>query len=149
MIFVEISDSYRAQINANLLVKAAQATLEYEKTSPDTDVTILISDDNQLQQLNLEFLHVNAPTDVLSFQGGYSDPETGHPYLGDVAISFPQAKSQASVAGHSIEIEIQLLIVHGILHLLDYDHAEHDAKIKMWSAQADILAQLGYSIDLP
>ena len=75
------------------------------------------------------------------------NPETPfervEPYLGDILISMPRASQQAAVAGHPLEAEVQLLVVHGVLHLLGYDHAEPEEKRRMWAAQADILSSLG------
>jgi probable rRNA maturation factor len=88
---------------------------------------------------------VDAPTDVLSFPASESDPETGTPYLGDILISIPRATIQAQVAGHAVEEEVQLLVVHGTLHLLGHDHAEAEEKARMWKAQAEVMSRLGLS----
>jgi probable rRNA maturation factor len=93
----------------------------------------------------LEYLGVDAPTDVLSFPASESDPETGLPYLGDILISIPRAAQQAQAAGHSVEAEVQLLVVHGTLHLLGHDHAEAEEKTRMWNAQAEVMSRLGLS----
>ncbi|HLA08708.1 MAG TPA: rRNA maturation RNase YbeY, partial [Anaerolineales bacterium] len=84
-----------------------------------------------------------APTDVLSFPASETDPETGSRYLGDILLSIPRAQEQATAAGHALDSEVQLLVVHGVLHLLGYDHAEAKEKRKMWKAQEEILVQLG------
>ena len=70
-------------------------------------------------------------------------------YLGDVVISLPRAQEQASVEGHPIEDELQLLVVHGILHLLGYDHEESMDKKRMRVKQDRILKQLGLAITSP
>ena len=127
-----------------LLEHAAHETLEGQSIS-DGDVTIVLSDDKQLHKLNREYLGFDAPTDVLSFPASESDPETGVRYLGDIIISVERARSQAEAAGHPLQAELQLLVVHGILHLLGYDHAEADEKNRMWAAQAKILERLGLS----
>jgi probable rRNA maturation factor len=106
----------------------------------------LIDNDARIQELNKEFLGIDSPTDVLAFPAGHVDPDTGHEYLGDVIISFPQAKNQADQAGHSLSAEINLLVVHGVLHLLGYEHDEPEEKTKMWSAQSHILTNLGVRI---
>jgi probable rRNA maturation factor len=71
------------------------------------------------------------------------------PYLGDIAISVPMAKRQAKAGGHSLKSELQLLTVHGTLHLLGYDHEEAEEKKLMWAAQSSILAQVGAEITSP
>lgn len=112
----------------------------------DGDLTIVLSDDAHLQALNRQFLGIDAPTDVLSFTGGDADPETGVDYLGDVIISYPRARLQASAGGHPLEEELQLLVVHGVLHLLGYDHADEQQKDEMWAVQAQVLESLGCSL---
>ncbi len=83
------------------------------------------------------------PTDVLSFPASETDPETGTSYLGDILVSIPRAEAQAQAAGHPLEAEVQLLVVHGVLHLLGYDHANPEEKSRMWAAQAEVLEGIG------
>ncbi|MDP2777432.1 MAG: rRNA maturation RNase YbeY, partial [Anaerolineales bacterium] len=90
--------------------------------STNADITIVLTDDAQLHELNRDYLGVDAPTDVLSFPASESDPETGSTYLGDILISIPRAAQQAQAAGHPVDAEVQLLVVHAVLHLLGYDH---------------------------
>jgi probable rRNA maturation factor len=127
----------------DLLERAAQAVLQHESQSLDVDLSIVLTDNAHLHELNLNYLGVDAPTDVLSFPASETDPETGARYLGDILISVPRAQAQAEAAGHSLEAEVQLLVVHGALHLLGYDHAEPEEKARMWKAQAEILEKLG------
>jgi probable rRNA maturation factor len=126
-----------------LLERAARFTLELQPDSADADITIVLTDDRQLHELNRDFLGVDAPTDVLSFPSDESDPETGATYLGDILISIPRATEQAQAAGHPVEAEVQLLVVHGVLHLLGHDHAEAEEKALMWNEQAKVLERLG------
>lgn len=128
-----------------LLERAARAALSHQKQSPDIDLSIVLTDDKRLRQLNRDYLGIDSSTDVLSFPASEPDPETGAPYLGDILISIPRAKAQARAAGHALEAEVQLLVVHGMLHLLGHDHAKAAEKSKMWKAQAGILAELGLS----
>ena len=130
-------------ISNDLLERAAQAVLRYESQSLDIDLSIVLTDNARLHELNLNYLGVDAPTDVLSFPASETDPETGARYLGDILISIPRAQEQADAAGHPLESEVQLLIVHGMLHLLGYDHADPDEKDRMWKAQSEILQSLG------
>lgn len=126
-----------------VVADAAAQTLRLEGSAGE--VSIVLADDAELRELNRQYLDVDAPTDVLSFPSGEVDPETGETYLGDVILSVPQAQAQASAAGHSLEAEVQLLVVHGVLHLLGYDHAEAADKAGMWAAQARALSRLGLS----
>ncbi len=124
---------------------AARLTLEGQSAPPDADLTIVLTDDDQLHDLNLDFRETDAPTDVLSFPASEPDPETGVLYLGDVIISVERAREQAETGGHPLEAELQLLVVHGVLHLLGHDHAEAGEKERMWAAQSAVLARLGLS----
>jgi probable rRNA maturation factor len=146
MINVEIRDEFSTQIEAAILITTAEAAL---KTRPDPspcELTIVIENDETIQVYNLQYRGVDAPTDVLSFSSDEIDPETGNLYLGDILISLPRAQVQALVAGHTLEAETQLLVVHGVLHLLGYDHAEESEKQAMWQLQAQILTKIGCQI---
>jgi probable rRNA maturation factor len=129
-----------------LLVQTAAATLSEASHAVDEEATLVITNDRQVQRLNRTYLDIDAPTDVLSFPSGEIDPETGATYLGDVIISYPRAAAQAAAGGHPIEAELQLLVVHGMLHLCGYDHGEADEKAAMWKMQALVLDKLGCSI---
>jgi probable rRNA maturation factor len=127
----------------HLLERAVNAALVHEAESLDSELSIVLTDDARLQQLNREYLGIDAPTDVLSFPASETDPETGARYIGDVLLSIPRAQTQAMTAGHPLESEVQLLVIHGVLHLLGHDHAEPEEKARMWKAQAEILESLG------
>jgi len=126
-----------------LIERAVQAALAYESQSPDSELSIVLTDDARLQELNRDYLGIDSPTDVLSFPASETDPETGAHYIGDILLSIPRAREQANAAGHPLESEVQLLVVHGVLHLLGHDHAQADEKARMWKAQAGILERLG------
>lgn len=143
MITIEIPPSIL--IEPEVVERAAAATLEHQSVVADSDLTVVLTDDEQLQDLNREFRDIDAPTDVLSFPASEADPETGRRYLGDVLISVQRAEEQAAAGGHPLEAEVQLLIVHGVLHLLGHDHAEAEEKARMWAAQTEVLARLGLS----
>lgn len=127
----------------DVLEHAAHAALEHEAQSLDSELSIVLTDNARLHELNLNYLGVDSPTDVLSFPASETDPETGARYIGDILISIPRAQEQADAAGHPLESEVQLLVVHGVLHLLGHDHAQAEEKRRMWKAQAEILARLG------
>jgi probable rRNA maturation factor len=148
MIHVLIADSYTKLVDAYKIELAALATLQHEAGDAIPDLSIVVEDDAHLRTLNKEFLDIDAPTDVLSFPSGEEDPDpdTGRVYLGDVIISCPRAEEQASAAGHPLIAELSLLVVHGVLHLLGYDHGEPEEKEQMWAAQAATLRDLGVSI---
>ncbi len=128
-------------ISSSVIQRAAQAALTNQ--SADGDLTVVLTDDARLHELNREYLGVDSPTDVLSFPASETDPETGANYLGDILISIPRADEQAKAAAHPLESEVQLLVVHGVLHLLGYDHAAAKEKTKMWKAQDEIMRSIG------
>ena len=146
-------DNQQDFLESALLERAARFTLEIstslnpslESAPVNADMTIVLTDDAQLHELNREYLGVDAPTDVLSFPASETDPETGTPYLGDILISIPRATQQAQAAGHPVEAEVQLLVVHGTLHLLGHDHAEAQEKTRMWKVQDEVMSRLGLS----
>ncbi len=125
----------------DVLKGAAASALAHHATQGD--LTLVLTDDARIRQLNRDYLGHDAPTDVLAFPASETDPQTGAPYLGDVLISIPRAKEQARAAHHSLQEEVQLLVVHGVLHLLGYDHANPAEKTRMWKVQAQILTRLG------
>lgn len=133
----------------SILLRAARKTLEATKTLENVGVSIVIGDDDLLHELNLNYRHTDAPTDVLSFPSDEIDPDTSIRYLGDVVISLPRAQEQTSAEGHPLAEELQLLVVHGMLHLLGFDHEESRDKKKMWVIQDKILKQLGLSFTSP
>ena len=117
-------------------------------------VTVLLTGDDTLQDLNRQFAGEDKVTDVLAFGSGTAFPgdEGDAGNLGDIAISMPQARRQAASAGHSEERETAMLTAHGVLHLLGYDHAEPDEEREMTGITNAILEeafQLPYRHDLP
>jgi probable rRNA maturation factor len=126
-----------------LLRRAAQETLQQTGAPQQASLSIVLSSERHLQMLNRQHLGIDAPTDVLSFPAGETDPDTGDPYLGDILISYPRAQAQADAGGHSVREELQLLVVHGALHLLDYDHADEESKSRMWAVQGAVLNAIG------
>ena len=150
MIYIELKQDFS---NTALLEQAARLTLDtstpvgsgFDFDLANADMSIVLTDDAQLRELNREYLGIDAPTDVLSFPSDEEDPETGTPYLGDILISIPRATQQAQAAGHSVEDEVQLLVVHGTLHLLGHDQASAQEKARMWQAQAEVMSGLGLS----
>jgi len=144
MIHLQIRPSYRKNDLSALLIKAAEAVLTAEKKVGD--LTIVLTGDKEIRELNRDFRQQDKPTDVLSFPSDEVDPETGAVYFGDVILSMPRAKEQAVTENHPIEDELNLLVVHGVLHLLGYDHLTAGDRVEMWKHQAGILSDLGVSM---
>ena len=127
-----VSDEIEAMIRV-----AAAAVLTHQAITHPAALTLLLTDDDTLHQLNRDFRQVDAPTDVLSFPGGDVLPGSGLLYLGDIAISVPYATRQAQTEGHSLLAEMQLLTVHGVLHLLGYQSLEEALDLLTHEESAD------------
>ncbi len=125
--------------------RAALAALDAEKAESGA-LTIVLTDEAQMQTLNREFSGKDIPTDVLSFPDGTIDPDLNLMYFGDIIIAVPIAQEQAKRAEHSTNDELILLTVHGTLHLLGFDHILPQEKDRMWAHQERILDQLGITI---
>ncbi|MBI5564367.1 MAG: rRNA maturation RNase YbeY [Chloroflexi bacterium] len=144
IVHTQIGTRYATLVKPDLLKKAARATLDQQRVNERVELTLVITGNVQLRALNRQFRHIDAPTDVLSFNGDEDDH-----YLGDVIISYPKAKEQATAGGHPIEAELQLLVVHGVLHLLGHDHYTPVEKAQMWQAQAAVLRSIRAAITGP
>ena len=134
---IPLSESERTGIE-----RAAAAALEQEARTGD--LTILVDTPEHIRTLNREFRHVDRVTDVLTFpawEGEISLSADG--YLGDIMICYARAQEQAEEYGHSLERELSFLTVHGVLHLLGYDHMTEADETVMRSRQTDILNRLG------
>jgi len=94
-----------------------QASLEKLGYAQDEAVTLKLTDNRTIHKLNKAYRNVDAPTDVLSFENDYLDPESGLHYLGDIVISIEKAQEQAANNGHPLQQEVEMLFVHGVLHL--------------------------------
>jgi probable rRNA maturation factor len=154
MIVIQIAEElasidFGLLIDPVLLQRAAREVMDYIGGDMDVDITIILTDDAQIHELNKQFRGIDSPTDVLSFPSGDTDPDSNRLYLGDVVISYPRAQAQAEAGGHPVEAELQLLVVHGVLHLSGYDHVEEQGKSGMRAAQAEILVLLGCEIASP
>ena len=149
MINIQIDDPFTRDLDPDWIREAARETLLHQSIPEDSELSIVVTGDTQIQDLNRQFLDIDAPTDVLSFPSDEIDPESGTPYLGDVLISYPRALDQAGSADHPVKSEMQLLVVHGVLHLLGYDHAQEEGKNQMWTIQAEVLTRLDSPIRGP
>ena len=129
-----------------LLHRVTAEALRREGIEGEVALSVVITDDEAVRELNRQFRDVDAPTDVLAFGSGEEGDfvtAPGEPtYLGDVVISYPRAVAQAEEYGHSINRELALLAVHGVLHLLGYDHADEAERMEMWARQNEILESL-------
>jgi probable rRNA maturation factor len=148
VIIVEVDEEYQDHVPGVRLEQAAQKTLQLSYTQELPTVSIKITGDKDIQALNASYRDIDKATDVLSFSADFFDPDLGAHYLGDIVISFPQAALQAVRRGHPVQSELQLLVVHGILHLLGYDHGSEEEKSEMWNLQDQVLTALGLNISI-
>lgn len=148
MILITVQENFRELIADQILNSAAEAVLLECEVPESPSLLVRITDDEELKALNLQYRGINKTTDVLSFPADFTDPDLDSRYLGDVVIAYPRAEEQAQKRGHFVESELQLLVVHGVLHLLGYDHGDNKDKEEMWSLQSQILDKLGLDIKI-
>lgn len=111
---------------------------------PDCELSVLLCDDATIHPLNRDWRGKDRPTDVLSFSQCEQRPEPGaSEMLGDVIISLETARSQAESRGHALTHEVRVLLVHGICHLLGYDHERDDEAEVMEARERELLVGLG------
>jgi probable rRNA maturation factor len=132
-ITIRILRPFASRVNRDRLTRLARRVLRAEKRN--VALTIYITDDAEIRGLNRRFHASDRPTDVLSF------PAEGDDYLGDMVISYERARAQARAAGWRIADELDLLTVHGLLHLLGYDDLTPRARHEMWARQREILGR--------
>lgn len=125
-------------------------TAEVYGLSAYDEVSVVLCDDEYIHELNRDYRGKDSPTDVLSFalNEGESAPIVDGPQenlLGDIIISLDRAVSQAEEYGHSLEREVAFLTLHGMLHLLGYDHEEEEDRCEMRGEEEHILQLLGIS----
>jgi probable rRNA maturation factor len=142
-ILVTIEEPFAALVDAEWLRAIAGRALEGEKVS-DAELGVLITDDETVRRLNREYAGEDHATDVLSFslrEGEEFATPDGKDRLGEVIISYPTAERQAREAGHPTDDELAHLLVHGILHLLGYDHAEPEEERVMRERESALLGR--------
>ena len=103
-------------------------------------VTIVFIEEEEMSLLYKQYYGYTHNTDVLSFESGEIDPESGRIMLGDILICYPFVEKQAISLGNKLDDEIKLLVIHGMLHLLGFDHATEEQKLRMWEVQNKLLA---------
>ncbi|MBQ8040411.1 MAG: rRNA maturation RNase YbeY [Lachnospiraceae bacterium] len=135
-----------------------EAALDYVNCPYEAEVSLLLTMNGEIQEMNREFRQIDRATDVLSFPmvdyekagqfdflenaDAYFHPESGELMLGDIVISKEKVLSQAEEFGHSVKREYAFLIAHSMLHLFGYDHMEDAQRIEMETMQKEILNQL-------
>ena len=146
-----------------LASKVIDAALDYVGCPYEVEVSLLLTMNDEIQEMNLEHRQIDRPTDVLSFpmvdyetagefsflenSPHYFHPESGELLLGDIVISKEKVLAQAEEYGHSFERELAYLITHGMLHLLGYDHMIEEEKAQMRKREEEILGLLEITRD--
>ena len=137
------------------------SSLEYENCPYEAEVNVVLTDNEEIHKLNLEYRGIDRPTDVLSFpmleydtpsdfshvEEDYEDcfnPETGELMLGDIILSVDKVREQAESYGHSETRELAFLVAHSMLHLCGYDHMEDGELEELERRQHEILELGGY-----
>jgi len=143
-----------------LIKKCVLATLDSEGVDAPCEISVLVTNDDIIQGINLQYRDSDKPTDVLSFpmqefsEPGWAykehcaaDPETGLIPLGEIVLSAKRVMKQAEEFGHPPEKETAYLTVHSVLHLLGYDHMDEAAgKKRMRKREKEILREIGFLI---
>ncbi len=142
---INVQNEHEFTINSIQLEQAAKAVLASHEVEPNIALSVVITTDEAVQTLNRTHRGVDKPTDVLSFS---SDPlpegiEDEEPYLGDLIIAYPYTLAQSDREGYSMSDSLILMVIHGTLHLLGYDHDTPENRAEMWEVQAEILEELG------
>lgn len=146
MFEIEILNDSGYEVDEALLREAAEAILNRHEVLEGSSLTIMIADDDTVANLNRNYRGVDSPTDVLSFPMDTMPSDI--PYLGDLVIGYPYASAQAEREGHDLADSLMLLVVHGTLHLLGYDHDTPLRRAEMWEAQESALLKLGISPEI-
>ena len=151
---VQVFPAFARKVSRTWLRSVAERTLQSCDTSPTLSVSLVIADDETVHQLNREYRDLDETTDVLAFplgtsqeaEGvvaeGFSLPLEEAAPVGEIVISYPQAARQAREGKRRIGAEMALLVVHGVLHLLGYDHGDPQQEGRMWAKQDEILARV-------
>jgi len=141
---VELTNESGFAVDEESLQAVTMHAMASMKVHPDADVAIVIVDENAMADLHLQWMDEPGPTDVLSFpmdelRPGLEGDDAAEGILGDIVLCPTVAQKQAEAAGHSVMDELHLLTVHGMLHLLGFDHAEPEEEKEMFSLQGEIL----------
>jgi len=148
-IAISVEEEFKELIDKEWARRIAQQVLKAENVTPPYEVSIVFTDSETIKRLNRDYRGVDEPTDVIAFYmlsqkentPTFVLPPDGVTRLGEVIISYPQAAEQAREQGHSVNEELALLIVHGILHLLGYDHQQPEEEKRMRGREQELLGK--------
>jgi probable rRNA maturation factor len=137
MIYIQKNYSSQYQVDTELIMIGIQTALDLHQKN-EVEIVLRLTDNEEITMLNHQYRNLSEPTDVLSFNHDFINPETNRLYLGDIIISLEMAKKQAQEHNHSLTDECMILSIHGTLHLLGYDHYLKKEEKEMWSMQEKI-----------
>lgn len=145
---VDVLNESGVDVDVTTLTSLCRFVLRRMRMHPQTEVSLRLVDVDTITVLNEKWMDKKGPTDVLAFPmdellPGRPGAEAPEGYLGDIALSPHVAEQQAPAAGHSTFDEISLLTVHGLLHLMGYDHAEPEEHAEMFGIQGRLLVEWG------
>ncbi len=145
---IEVSNESGMDVSEGELISVARFVIGKMNVNPAAELSMVLLDLSSMADLHMRWMDLPGPTDVMSFPmdelqpGGRPDaPEPGPAMLGDIVLCPEFAAKQAATAGHSLGHELALLTVHGVLHLLGYDHAEADEEKEMFALQRELLEE--------
>jgi len=147
---ISVEEKFRGLVDKGWVGRIAQRVLKAEGVAPPFEVSLVFTDSEVVQKLNRDYRGMDEPTDVLAFymlpqkeaDSSFALPPDGVTRLGEVIISYPQTAEQAKEQGHSVDKELTLLIIHGILHLLGYDHEQPEEEVKMRAREKELLEEV-------
>jgi probable rRNA maturation factor len=142
---IEVLDESGATVDVQRLASLSRFVLDRMRVHPMAELCLKAVDEATMAELNGQWMGKDGPTDVLAFpmdelRPGLVDEEPEEGVLGDLVLCPAVAARQGETAGHGTEAELELLTVHGILHLLGYDHAEPEEHREMFGLQDELLA---------
>ena len=143
---IEVVNETDVEVDVDALGAQARFTLDRLRIHPLAELSVVLVDEDAMTDLHVKWMDEPGPTDVMSFpmdelRPAKDDEEPEEGLLGDIVICPQVAARQAETAGHRFEDEVALLLTHGILHLLGYDHAEPEEHAEMFGLQARLLAE--------
>lgn len=145
---IEVSNESGMDVSEEELISVARFTIGKMNVNPGAELSMVLLDTAAMADLHMRWMDLPGPTDVMSFPmdelepGGRPDAaEPGPSMLGDIVLCPQFAADQAKTAGHDLEHELALLTVHGVLHLLGFDHAEPDEEKEMFALQRQLLEE--------
>ncbi len=141
-VHIDIAPEFEGIIDLVALYKNIQLMMVHLDIPEPTGFSIAFVNDAAIQELNKKFREIDAPTDVLSFPVEEVNPEDNSVYIGDIIISMDAATKQSQEQSITQLDELHLLIIHGFLHLLGYDHDTEEKKVDMWVEQSELLTLL-------